>query len=347
MGQGILQHLSGSQSVVVVGNPLGSNYLNIILDTASSPNADHAYPSWGTITIRDVQTDVNFSALGNQAANLAKSVVGGPYGWGGQGWDWPPNGTNRWVDAQTIKNHSSYWYYVLADKTTEYLPGLDCEGLIMWAFNKAAGTTTRMSAGNPVYVEGAPAQCSEPQSIAVNESDLQPGDLLCFTGHIAMYVGGTNTNTDVVEAASPSLGIKYSSKAARITNNPSFKGFRRLQASTAPLKIQVHSPVTLIVTDPDGYTVDVNTVTHTEEEDIHGIPGILQYSIDANGDDFVYGLKSQEWILHYPGRPKTWSPSDGQVQSKCNRRGKISGTGSGCAYRSDSQRGVRFAVNWE
>ncbi|HUP70726.1 MAG TPA: hypothetical protein VM142_13060 [Acidimicrobiales bacterium] len=36
------------------GNPLGDNYLNVVLDTATNPNADRSVPSWGTISIKSI-----------------------------------------------------------------------------------------------------------------------------------------------------------------------------------------------------------------------------------------------------------------------------------------------------
>lgn len=50
-----LQRFSGSKTVIVPGNPAGDNYLNVVLDTATLPNADTSYRSWGTITITDIR----------------------------------------------------------------------------------------------------------------------------------------------------------------------------------------------------------------------------------------------------------------------------------------------------
>ena len=41
----------------VVGDPTNPVYLNIVLDTASEPEADNAYPSWGGVTLREVVSD--------------------------------------------------------------------------------------------------------------------------------------------------------------------------------------------------------------------------------------------------------------------------------------------------
>ncbi|MFN2611125.1 MAG: PxKF domain-containing protein [Actinomycetota bacterium] len=66
-GDGQIEHTSGTKTVTVPGDPTKTNYLNVTLDTASQPQSNHAYPSWGTITITDVtpippQSGLNLTA---------------------------------------------------------------------------------------------------------------------------------------------------------------------------------------------------------------------------------------------------------------------------------------------
>jgi len=49
----------------------------------------------------------------------------------------------------------------------------------------------------------------------------------------------------------------------------------------ADAQIVVHSPVSIIVTDPQGATIDVNTVALTEEEILHEVPRTMYYSVSG------------------------------------------------------------------
>jgi hypothetical protein len=44
----------GEDTVYIPGNTDGPNYLNVVLDTVTLPERNHAYPSWGTITIKAI-----------------------------------------------------------------------------------------------------------------------------------------------------------------------------------------------------------------------------------------------------------------------------------------------------
>ena len=43
----------------------------------------------------------------------------------------------------------------------------------------------------------------------VSTSDMQPGDIVCYSGHVAIYCG----NNTIIHASTPSTGIKYTSPA--------------------------------------------------------------------------------------------------------------------------------------
>ena len=64
--------------------------------------------------------------------------------------------------------------------------GLDCSGLTQWAYRDAGVEIPRLA-----QEQGVGAQ--------VSRSDLMPGDLAVWDGHVAMYIG----NGQLVEAGDP------------------------------------------------------------------------------------------------------------------------------------------------
>jgi hypothetical protein len=50
----ILECTNGTETKNLPGNPSGDNYLNVVLDTASPLQANHAHPSYGTITVEKI-----------------------------------------------------------------------------------------------------------------------------------------------------------------------------------------------------------------------------------------------------------------------------------------------------
>ncbi|WP_411269114.1 C40 family peptidase [Rhodococcus sp. MTM3W5.2] len=64
--------------------------------------------------------------------------------------------------------------------------GLDCSGLTQWAYGEAGVEIPRLAQEQNV-------------GVPVNQSDLQPGDLAVWDGHVAMVIG----NGQMVEAGDP------------------------------------------------------------------------------------------------------------------------------------------------
>ena len=88
--------------------------------------------------------------------------------------------------------------------------GLDCSGLTQWAYGEAGVELPRLAQHQSI---GA----------AVDQSDLMPGDLAVWDGHVAMYIG----NGQLVEAGDP---VEVS--ALRTDNmGMRFQGFFRPTAS--------------------------------------------------------------------------------------------------------------------
>ncbi len=298
---GVLEHVSGSKTITIQGNPSGNNYLNIILDTTTQPHSNHLFSSWGTITVIEVRTDVG-TTLPQQAANQAISVVGGDYLWGGKGWDFTQK---EFVEPQQIFQGYNYWNPV--SKSVGFGDGLDCSGLNLWAYNKSFGASSMLS--GPIRYEGADGQFRY-NSQPVSEDDLLPGDLLFFDwdsngiqDHVAMFVGQQGSN-DVVHASQPGVGIVWGQKNV-LKNISGFTEFRRVENAQVGLVIQTHSPINLIVTDPDGVTITTDDLIVSNEEWLVEIPGVLYYSVDNDLDDLVIAplLKPGVYTIYVEPKP--------------------------------------------
>ncbi len=75
--------------------------------------------------------------------------------------------------------------------------GTDCSGFVMSVY-AAFGVSLPHS-----------SKAMRDVGYGVSADDMQPGDIICYSGHVGIYVG----NDTIVHASTPSTGIKYTSPA--------------------------------------------------------------------------------------------------------------------------------------
>ncbi len=171
--------------------------------------------------------------------------------------------------------------------------GLDCSGLVHWAFNRANDSTASRF-NNVVVYEGADGQYrNNTEETPVAANDLAPGDLLFFSAdgdpdtfkeHVAMYVGGEG-EFDVVEAFDPQTGIIKSMYSDLAGSDEYIGQVRRLSNANIKTRIQAGSPIDIALTDPDGITITPDTFIQTDEEFLREVPGAWYYSEMVLGED--------------------------------------------------------------
>ena len=159
-------------------------------------------------------------------------------------------------------------------------------------------------------------------SFCAAESD---GKVLLDADHEAIYIGSfgggctlpDGSTGDVIQAsglpiAHGTAGVICSKKSTMVSYAQSigaFKGFGRRVPAKVGIRFATGSPVSLRVTDPQGFTIDGTTELTTDFEILHEVPGQLYYShlSTQNGtvDDVVVGptLKAGAYSVKVIAKP--------------------------------------------
>ncbi|HDL00644.1 MAG TPA: hypothetical protein ENH23_00225, partial [candidate division Zixibacteria bacterium] len=248
--------------------------------------------------------------LSEKAADLAKELIYQPYLWGGKGWDY---NQGLFVSADTVK--TGYNFYNASIKSVDFGAGVDCSGLIMWAYDRSFDPN-KPRFDNFVKAEGADEQYRY-NTATITESELKPGDVMFFDNvpkdgfidHVAMYVGETD-GYDVVSAADPARGIVPDLKD-NLKQLSGFVAFKQVVSTSPPsILVSAHSPVDLTVTDPDGFTITSTTTISSDLEYLRQIPGVLYYSevekeTDGKPIDQVYSYitKTGDYLINVIPEP--------------------------------------------
>ncbi len=258
-----------------------------------SPNATTTYTAsftgeGGTVACQATVNvpDPVVPPLHERAAEFARKLVNHTeaYLWGGKGWDYD---LKEFTTPERILSGYTYLNVDTGDKENGI--GVDCSGLVTWAFNRANDPTAGFNNNYIKYVN-ADGMSQDYQSGPIDETELRAGDTMTFDwnsdgrmDHVAMYVGESG-GYDVVNAGSPIIGIEEQIKDI-YSKAPGFINYRRIHQADVALAVTTGSPVDLEITDPDGNTLSATNVTASDEEYIREIPGELYYLELAQGHD--------------------------------------------------------------
>ncbi len=287
----VMEWTSTNATTATIDQNIGT--VNTSGSVTISPNATTTYTAsftggGGTVACQATVNvpDPIVPPLHEQAAEFARKLVNhtDAYLWGGKGWDYD---LKEFTTPERIL--SGYTYLNVDTGNKENGIGVDCSGLVTWAFNRANNPSAGFNKNYIKYVN-ADGMFRDHQSGPIDETELRAGDTMTFDwdsdgrmDHVAMYVGESG-GYDVVNAGSERIGI-VQQKSDVYSQLDGFISYRRIHQADVALAVTTGSPVDLEITDPDGNTLSATNVTASDEEYIREIPGELYYLELAQGHD--------------------------------------------------------------
>lgn len=138
---------------------------------------------------RDVTAPVTTASSGSRGSSAGGS------GGSSSGSDSSDEQTTRSGSGQDVADYALQFVgnpYVYGGSSLTN--GTDCSGFTMSVYKKFGISLPHSSSAQRSYGKG------------VSYSDAKPGDIICYSGHVAIYIG----NGKIVHASTPSSGIKVS-----------------------------------------------------------------------------------------------------------------------------------------
>jgi hypothetical protein len=158
-GDGFLETRMGSERVFLEARPWAPNFLNVVLDTATLPAANHNYPSWGTVRLqwidplttlsRYVARKDQLSLETFRAWGCARGESLPPWGWGTVILDFGyPRMQNGEYGAATLVDFTFVSTTTIVTLTRSFLDGFaECNGTarlyLALGVNNASEAVTR------------------------------------------------------------------------------------------------------------------------------------------------------------------------------------------------------------
>ena len=103
---------------------------------------------------------------------------------------------------------------------TSLTNGADCSGFVMSVY--------------AAFGVGLPHSSAAMCGVGYGVSDMQPGDIICYSGHVAIYIG----NNTIVHASTPESGIKYTSPDAFYFMENSSEIFHKIKSPSGRIALR-------------------------------------------------------------------------------------------------------------